>query len=112
MKKIEMIVRPETMEQVKEIVESCGAGGLTVSQVMGAGTQKGKTEHYRGAEMYINLLHKLKVEVVVPDDMVECIVTKVSEGIRTGEAGDGKIFVIPIDETVRVRTGERGDTAL
>lgn len=100
------------MEQVKEIVESCGAGGMTVSQVMGAGTQKGRAEHYRGAEMYINLLHKLKVEVVVPDGMVECIVTKVSEGIRTGEAGDGKIFVIPIDDAVRVRTGERGNITL
>ena len=112
MKKIEMIVRPETMEAVKEIVEQCGAGGLTVSQVMGAGAQKGKTEHYRGAELYINLLHKIKVEVVVPDSMVECVVTKVSEGIRTGEVGDGKIFVIPIEDAIRVRTGENGDIAL
>ena len=112
MKKIEMIVRPQTMEHVKEIVESCGAGGLTVSQVMGAGTQKGKTEHYRGAEMYITLLHKIKVEVVVPDSLVECIVTKVSEAIRTGEVGDGKIFVIPVEDAVRVRTGESGDKAL
>ena len=112
MKKIEMIVRPEKMEHVKEIVEECGAGGLTVSQVMGAGAQKGKTEHYRGAEMYITLLHKIKIEVVVPDSLVECVVTKVSEGIRTGEVGDGKIFVIPIDDAIRVRTGESGDTAL
>lgn len=112
MKKIEMIVRPEMMEKVKEIVESCGAGGLTVSQVMGAGAQKGKPEKYRGAEMNINLLHKLKVEVVVPDSIVDCVVSKVSEGIRTGEVGDGKIFVIPIDDAIRVRTGENGDTAL
>jgi len=112
MKKIEMIVRPEKMEHVKEIVEECGAGGLTVSQVMGAGAQKGKTEHYRGAEMNINLLHKLKVEVVVPDSLVECIVKKVSEGIRTGTVGDGKIFVIPIEDAIRVRTGENGDNAL
>ena len=112
MKKIEMIVRPETMEMVKEIVEACGAGGLTVSQVMGAGAQKGQKEKYRGAEMDINLLHKLKVEVVVADELVECVVSKVSEGIRTGEVGDGKIFVIPIDDAIRVRTGENGDIAL
>ena len=84
MKKIEMIVRPETMELVKEIVEAQGAGGLTVSQVMGAGAQKGKKEKYRGTEMNINLLHKLKVEVVVTDDKVDGIVKAVSEGIRTG----------------------------
>jgi nitrogen regulatory protein P-II 1 len=112
MKKIEMIVRPDTMEMVKEIVEMCGAGGLTVSQVMGAGVQKGKNEKYRGAEMNINLLHKLKVEVVVPDDMVDTIVNKVSEGIRTGDVGDGKIFVSPVDDAIRVRTGENGDKAL
>ena len=112
MKKIEMIVRPETMEMVKEIVETCGAGGLTVSQVMGAGAQKGKREKYRGAEMNINLLHKLKVEVVVSDDMVDSVVDAVSKGIRTGEVGDGKIFVIPIEDAIRVRTGERGDIAL
>lgn len=112
MKKIEMIVRPDTMEMVKEIVEACGAGGLTVSQVMGAGVQKGKHDKYRGADMNINLLHKLKVEVVVPDDLVECVVTKVSQSIRTGDVGDGKIFVSPIDDAIRVRTGENGDTAL
>lgn len=112
MKKIEMIIRPDTMEKVKEIVEACGAGGITVSQVMGAGAQKGKKEKYRGAEMNINLLHKLKVEVVVADEQVDCIVGAVSEGIRTGEVGDGKIFIIPIEDVIRVRTGENGETAL
>jgi len=112
MKKIEMIVRPETMEIVKEIVEEHGAGGLTVSQVMGAGAQKGKHEKYRGADMNINLLHKLKVEVVVTDDMVDDIVKSVCDGIKTGEVGDGKIFIIPIEDAVRVRTGENGDIAL
>jgi nitrogen regulatory protein P-II 1 len=112
MKKIEMIVRPETMETVKEIVEAAGAGGMTVSSVMGCGAQKGRKEVYRGAEMNINLLHKLKVEVVVTDDMVDTIVDAVARGIQTGQVGDGKMFIIPIEDAVRVRTGERGDTAL
>jgi len=112
MKKIEMIVRPETMEKVKEIVETVGAGGMTVSSVMGCGAQKGRKEVYRGAEININLLHKLKVEVVVPDDLVDKIVEAVASGIQTGEVGDGKMFIIPIEDAVRVRTGERGDKAL
>lgn len=112
MKKIEMIVRPETMELVKSIVEAHGGGGLTVSQVMGAGAQKGRSEKYRGTEMNINLLHKLKVEVVVTDDQVDGIVRAVSEGIRTGEVGDGKIFIIPVEDAIRVRTGENGEQVL
>ena len=112
MKKIEMIVRPETMELVKEIIEANGAGGMTVSQVMGAGAQKGKMEKYRGAEMNINLLHKLKVEVVVNDDKVAPIVKAISEGIRTGEVGDGKIFIVPVEDAIRVRTGESGPGVL
>ena len=112
MKKIEMIVRPETMETVKGIVESVGAGGMTVSSVMGYGAQKGKKEVYRGTEITINLLHKLKVEVVVPDKIVDALIDAVTKGIQTGKVGDGKIFVIPIEEAVRVRTGERGDIAL
>jgi len=112
MKKIEMIVRPEMMEKIKEIVESTGAGGMTVMSVLGCGAQKGKKEVYRGTEVMINLLHKLKVEVVVPDDMADKLVEAVTAGIKTGEVGDGKIFIIPIDDAVRVRTGERGDIAL
>ena len=112
MKKIEMIVRPETMEMVKEIVDSVGAGGMTVSSVMGYGAQKGKKDMYRGTEMSVNLLHKLKVEVVVQDDMVDTLVDAVAKGIQTGEVGDGKMFIIPIDDAVRVRTGEKGDIAL
>lgn len=112
MKKIEMIVRPETMETVKEIVESVGAGGMTVSSVMGCGAQKGKKEVYRGTEMNINLLHKLKIEVVVVDSMVDSLIDAIAKGIQTGQVGDGKMFIIPIEDAVRVRTGERGDTAL
>ena len=112
MKKIEMIVRPEMMETVKEVVDRVGAGGMTVSSVLGCGAQKGKKEVYRGAELNINLLHKLKIEVVVVDSMVDELVEAVSAGIKTGEVGDGKMFIIAIDDTVRVRTGERGDVAL
>lgn len=112
MKKIEMIVRPETMETVKEIVERVGAGGMTVSSVLGCGAQKGKKDMYRGAEMNINLLHKLKIEVVVDDGMVDALVEAVAQAIQTGEVGDGKMFIIPIEDAVRVRTGERGDGAL
>jgi nitrogen regulatory protein P-II 1 len=112
MKKIEMIVRPEMMETVKEIMESVGAGGMTVTSVMGCGAQKGRKELYRGAEMAINLLHKLKIEVIVSDDKVEKLVAAVSEGIKTGEVGDGKVFILPVEDAVRVRTGERGDSAL
>lgn len=112
MKKIEMIVRPDMMETVKEIVEGVGAGGMTVTSVMGCGAQKGRKELYRGAEMTINLLHKLKIEVIVPDDMAEKLVGAVADGIRTGEVGDGKIFVLPVENAVRVRTGEAGESAL
>lgn len=112
MKKVEMVIRPEMMEKVKAIVEQVGAGGMTVSSVLGCGAQKGKKEVYRGTEMVINLLHKLKIEVVVPDDMVEKLIDATIAGIKTGEVGDGKIFVIPIDDAVRVRTGEKGDIVL
>ncbi len=112
MKKVEMIVRPEMMEKVKAVVESVGAGGMTVSSVLGCGAQKGKKEVYRGTEMVINLLHKLKIEVVVPDGLVDKFVDAIIAGIKTGEVGDGKIFVLPIDDAVRVRTGEKGDVAL
>lgn len=112
MKKVEMIVRPEMMEKVKEIVENVGAGGMTVTSVLGCGAQKGKKEVYRGTEMVINLLHKLKIEVVVPDDKADALVEAVCAGIKTGEVGDGKIFILPVEDAVRVRTQERGNAAL
>lgn len=112
MKKIEMIVRPEMMETVKEIVESVGAGGMTVTSVLGCGAQKGRKELYRGTEMTINLLHKLKIEVIAPDELADRLITAVADGIRTGEVGDGKIFVLPVENAVRVRTGEKGESAL
>lgn len=112
MKKVEAVVRPEMVETVKTIVDSVGAGGMTVSSVMGCGAQKGKKEMYRGTEMMINLLHKVKVEIVVPDSMVEQLVDELTRAIRTGAVGDGKIFILPVEEVIRIRTGERGDDAL
>ena len=112
MKKIEMMIRPDRAEYVKTVLEEVGAGGVTVTSVMGYGAQKGNLDTYRGAKIPNNLLHKLKIEVVVADDMVDTVVEKVSETIKTGQVGDGKIFVIPIDDAIRVRTGEKGDKAL
>jgi len=112
MKKIEMIIRPDRAELVKDVLEEVGAGGVTVTSVMGYGAQKGSLDKYRGSEIPNNLLHKIKIEVVVSDDMVDEVVDKTCEAIKTGEVGDGKLFVIPIDDAVRVRTGERGDGAL
>ena len=112
MKKIEMIIRPYRAELVKGVLDEVGAGGVTVTSVMGYGAQKGSLDKYRGAEVPNNLLHKIKIEVVAADAMVEEIVIKVSEMIKTGAVGDGKIFILPVDDVVRVRTGERGDIAL
>ncbi len=112
MKKIEMIIRPDRAEYVKNVLDEVGAGGVTVTSVMGYGAQKGSLDKYRGSDVPNNLLHKIKIEVVAADDMVESIVEKVCEEIKTGAVGDGKLFIIPIDDAVRVRTGERGDVAL
>ena len=112
MKKIEMIIRPDRAELVKDVLEEVGAGGVTVTSVMGYGAQKGSLDKYRGSEVPNNLLHKIKIEVVAKEEMVDEIVEKASAAIRTGEVGDGKMFIIPIEDAVRVRTGERGDAAL
>ncbi|HEY5562031.1 MAG TPA: P-II family nitrogen regulator [Clostridiaceae bacterium] len=112
MKKLEMIVRPEKLEELKQILNDLGIKGLTVSMVMGAGNQKGKLEIYRGTELNINLLHKVKVEVVVSDEAVEPIVSKVRETLVTGNVGDGKIFIFAVENAIRIRTGEEGDKAL
>ena len=112
MKKVEAVVRPEMVETVKSIVDSVGAGGMTVSSVMGCGAQKGIKEMYRGTEMMINLLHKVKVEIVVPDSLVERLVDELAKALRTGAVGDGKIFILPVEEVIRIRTGEKGNDAL
>ena len=112
MTKIECILRPGKLEDVKDAVGKCGIHGMTVTQVIGCGLQKGRTEVYRGTEYSINLLPKIKVEMVIPDKDVEEILKVITESAHTGEIGDGKIFTYKIDNAVRIRTGEKGDAAI
>ena len=112
MKKLELIIRPEKLEDVKEVLNALDIKGMTVTSVMGCGSQKGLTESYRGVAYHINLLPKLKVETVVKDDMVSPIIDSVSERLRTGNIGDGKIFVSDVADAYRVRTGDSGENAL
>jgi nitrogen regulatory protein P-II 1 len=112
MKKVDLVIRPEKLEDLKQLILDMGIKGMTVSMVMGAGNQKGKLEIYRGTVLNINLLHKVKVEVVVHDNMVEEIIKKARELLSTGNIGDGKIFVFPIENIIRIRTGEEGEKAL
>ncbi|SHF28818.1 nitrogen regulatory protein P-II family [Caldanaerobius fijiensis DSM 17918] len=112
MKKIECIIRPEKLEEVKAALDKCGVHGLTVTHVMGCGQQKGRTEVYRGIELNINLLPKIKIEIVAKDSDVDKIVEAVANTARSGKIGDGKIFVYEIAEAIRIRTGEKGDTAI
>ncbi len=112
MKKIEAIVKPFKMEDVKEALTEIGIEGMTVSEVKGFGRQKGHTEIYRGSEYTVDFLPKVKFEVVVPDDRVQKAVETIVEAARTGKIGDGKVFVLPIDEAIRIRTEERGEAAI
>ncbi|NPV73599.1 MAG: P-II family nitrogen regulator [Pelotomaculum sp.] len=112
MTKIECILRPGKLENVKEAINRYGIHGMTVTQVMGCGLQKGRTEVYRGTEYSINLLPKVKIEMVVPDKDVDSIVALIIEAARTGEIGDGKIFTCRIDNAIRIRTGEKGEAAI
>lgn len=112
MKKIECILRPSKLEDVKEALTVFGIKGMTVSQVMGCGLQKGRKEVYRGTELTVNLLPKVKLEIVVVDKDVEKVLSIITSTARTGEIGDGKIFVYPVDTAVRIRTGESGDNAV
>lgn len=112
MRKIEAIIRPGKLEAVKNALDRHGIRGMTVSQVMGCGLQRGRTEVYRGHEYTINLLPKVKIEVVLPEEQVEEVVRVIAEAARTGEIGDGKIFVYPVENAIRIRTGETGDAAV
>jgi len=112
MKKVEAIIKPFKLDDAKEALGRVGALGMSVSEVKGFGRQKGHSELYRGAEYIVDFLPKLKLEVVVPDDQVEKITSALAEAARTGKIGDGKIFVTPVEDAVRIRTGERGDAAL
>lgn len=112
MKKIEVIIKPFKLDEVKDRLNEIGIHGLTVTEVKGFGRQKGHTELYRGAEYVVDFLPKIKLDIAVPDDRVEEVVTAVTKSAHTGRIGDGKIFVTPIEEVVRIRTGERGEAAL
>ncbi len=112
MKKIEAIIKPFKLDEVKEALREVGISGMTVTEVKGFGRQKGHTELYRGAEYVVDFLPKVKIEVVVPDSLVDQVVEAIKLGAYTGKIGDGKIFVINVENAVRIRTGETGDDAL
>jgi nitrogen regulatory protein P-II 1 len=112
MKKIEAIIKPFKLEEVKEALNELGLKGLTVTEVKGFGRQKGHTELYRGAEYVVDFLPKVKIEVVLEDALVDRAVEAIQSAANTGRIGDGKIFVIPIEEVIRIRTGERGADAI
>ena len=107
MKKIEAIIRPFKLDEVKIALVNAGVVGMTVSEVRGFGRQKGQTERYRGSEYTVEFLQKLKLEIVIENDQVNMVVDKIIAAARTGEIGDGKIFVYPVDQVVRIRTGEK-----
>jgi nitrogen regulatory protein P-II 1 len=112
MKKIEAIIKPFKLDEVKEALSSVGVQGLTLSEVKGFGRQKGHTELYRGAEYVVDFLPKVKLEIIVPDETASQVVSVIERAARSGRIGDGKIFVLPVDEVVRIRTGERGANAI
>ncbi len=112
MKKIEATVRPEKLNEVKEALVAVGCSGMTSIEVKGFGRQKGHVEVYRGAEYVVEFQPKVKVEVVVPDDRLEAAVKAICTSAATGRIGDGKIFILPVEEVVRIRTGETGESTL
>ena len=112
MKKIEAIIRPFKLDDVKMALVNAGIVGMTVTEVRGFGRQKGQVERYRGSEYTVEFLQKLKLDIVVDDSKVDTVVNAVQEAARTGEIGDGKIFVSPVETVVRIRTGDRDDSAI
>ena len=112
MKLITAIIKPFKLDEVRSALSDIGVQGVTVSEVKGFGRQKGHTELYRGAEYVVDFLPKVKIEVVVSDDIVEQVIEAVTKAARTGKIGDGKIFVTPVDQAVRIRTGETGEEAV
>ena len=112
MKKIEAIVRPHLLEGVKDALQTLGVEGMTISEVKGFGRQKGHTEVYRGSEYKVEFVPKVKVEVVIDEEILEGAVNAIIKAARTGKFGDGKIFVFPVEESIRIRTGEHGENAV
>jgi nitrogen regulatory protein P-II 1 len=109
MKKIEAVIRPDRLQAVQDALDALGTSGLTVTEVLGCGRQRGYTETYRGARANISLQRKIKVEAVVTDSAATAVVDAITGAARTGEVGDGKIFVLPVEEALRIRTAERGE---
>lgn len=112
MKKIEAIIRPGKLDEVQTALDRLGVSGLTVTQVIGCGNQRGHAQVYRGVEFKVYLLPKIKIEVIVKDSMVDEAISTIIKEARTGEVGDGKIFIYPVEEAIRIRTGEKGDSVL
>jgi nitrogen regulatory protein P-II 1 len=112
MKKIEAIIKPFKLDEIKKALNELGVQGMTVTEVRGFGRQKGHIELYRGAEYDINFVPKVKIEMVVPDKIAEEAISVIQEQARTGDIGDGKIFISNIDEVIRIRTGEKGEAAV
>jgi nitrogen regulatory protein P-II 1 len=110
--KLEVIIRPDRLDEVKAALDDIGITGITVTDVRGAGRQRGYVQHYRGAEYQVSLLDKIKIETILPDEKVEEAVAAVQAAARTGQVGDGKIFLYPVADAVRIRTGERGEAAV
>lgn len=112
MKKIEAIIRPHLLDAVKNALREIDVKGMTASEVQGYGRQSGHTETYRGAEYRIDFVPKVKIELIVPDELEDLVVQTISKTAQTGKFGDGKIFIVSIDDVIRIRTGERGEAAL
>jgi len=112
MKKVEAIVRPHLLDAVRNALHEVNVAGMTISEVQGYGRQKGHTETYRGTEYQIEFIPKIKIEVIIPDDIEDSVVEAITKTGRTGKFGDGKIFVVPVNDVIRIRTGERGEAAL
>ena len=112
MKKVEAIIKPFKLDEVKEALSGVGVQGITVTEVKGFGRQRGHTELYRGAEYVVDFLPKVKLEIIVRDEQVAEVIETIEKAAKTGRIGDGKIFVLPIDEIIRIRTGERGSAAV
>ncbi|MFA6545941.1 MAG: P-II family nitrogen regulator [Limisphaerales bacterium] len=112
MKKIEAIIKPFKLEEVKDALSDIGVEGMTVTEVKGFGRQKGHTEIYRGSEYTVDFLPKIKLELVLPDGRVDAAVAAIVKAAKTGKIGDGKVFVSPVDDAIRIRTDEKGDTAV
>ena len=112
MKKVEAIIRPHLLDAVRNALQEVGVAGMTISEVKGYGRQKGHTETYRGTEYQIEFIPKIKIEVIISEGIEDSVIEAIMKTAKTGKFGDGKIFVVPMEDVIRIRTGERGETAL